>query len=55
MTSVTERNTLLLRADITLAELPGGHATGTSVYCGRHNPKMVADVCTAIRVAYEIE
>jgi len=39
-------------ADITLAKLLGGHATGMPDYYVRRNPKMVADVCKAIEKHY---
>ena len=39
-------------ADITLAKLLGGHATGMPDYYVRRNPKMVADVCEAIETYY---
>ena len=42
------------RANLTLARPLGGHATRIPDYYVRRNPKMVADVCEAIRVAYGI-
>ncbi|MCP4589927.1 MAG: tyrosine-type recombinase/integrase [bacterium] len=39
-------------ADMTLAKLLGGHATGVSDYYVRRNPKMVVDACKAIERAY---
>ena len=39
-------------ADITLAKLLGGHATGVSDYYVRRNAQMVADACEAIERAY---
>ena len=39
-------------ADITLAKLLGGHATGMSDYYVRRNPKMVAGCLRAIEKHY---